>query len=126
IQAQQAVTQGLGLNAPGATANPFPAGTPPPGQAVSPFPANAPLIWGRTDQGVDGTTAAGSPLLAIGSGTVSIEHDPYGFGASYPVLQTSFGAFYYGHSIPVVGEGTHVAAGQQVAMAHYGTWGNST
>ena len=126
IAAEKASTMGLGDNSVGAVGTAFPAGPPPSGQAVSPFPAGEPLTWGRTDQGVDGETRAGSPLLAIGSGTISIEHDPYGFGTSYPVLYTSFGDFYYGHSVPVVADGAHVQSGQQIAMAHYGTWGNST
>ncbi len=126
IAAQRASTVGLGDNSVGAVGTAFPAGPPPAGQAVSPFPASEPLTWGRTDQGVDGGTRPGSPLLAMGSGTVSIEHDPYGFGTSYPMLSTSFGDFYYGHCVPVVADGARVQAGQQIAMAHYGTWGNST
>jgi peptidoglycan hydrolase CwlO-like protein len=98
----------------------------PAGDAISPFPASSPLTWGRTDQGVDGTTAPGSPLLAMGSGTVTIGHDPAGFGASYPIIHTSFGDFYYGHCVPVVGDGASVSIGQPIASAHYGTWGNST
>jgi peptidoglycan hydrolase CwlO-like protein len=98
----------------------------PPGQAISPFPASVPLSWGRTDQGVDGTTAPGSPLLAMGSGTVTIGHDPAGFGDSYPILNTSFGDFYYGHSVPIVGDGASVHIGEPIATAHFGTWGNST
>jgi murein DD-endopeptidase MepM/ murein hydrolase activator NlpD len=125
-QAAQAPTVGFGLNSPGAVGSPFPAGIPSSGGAVSPFPASSPLTWGRTDQGVDGETAPGSPILAMGSGTVSIEHDPAGFGDSDPMLSTSFGDFYYGHCIPVVADGTQVRTGQQIAMGHYGTWGNST
>jgi peptidoglycan hydrolase CwlO-like protein len=98
----------------------------PPGQAISPFPASSPLTWGRTDQGVDGTTAPGSPLLAMGSGTVTIGHDPAGFGDSYPILHTSFGDYYYGHCVPIVGDGASVNIGEPMATAHYGTWGNST
>jgi peptidoglycan hydrolase CwlO-like protein len=98
----------------------------PPGQAISPFPASSPLTWGRTDQGVDGTTAPGTPLLAMGSGTVTIGHDPGGFGDSYPILQTSFGSYYYGHCVPIVGDGASVHIGEPIATAHYGTWGNST
>ncbi len=98
----------------------------PAGHAISPFPASSPISWGRTDQGVDGTTAPGSPLLAMGSGTVTIGHDPAGFGASYPIIHTSFGDFYYGHSVPTVADGASVSIGQPIATAHYGTWGNST
>jgi peptidoglycan hydrolase CwlO-like protein len=98
----------------------------PPGQAISPFPASVSLTWGRTDQGVDGTTTPGAPLLAMASGTVSIGHDPGGFGDSYPILHTSFGDFYYGHCVPVVGDGASVHIGETMATAHFGTWGNST
>jgi peptidoglycan hydrolase CwlO-like protein len=116
---------GLGI-ASGQQLPPLAPGAIPPGTAISPFPASYPVTWGRTDQGIDGTTTAGAPLLAMGSGTVTIQHDPAGFGASYPVLSTSFGDFYYGHCVPVVADGAQVQVGQQVAMAHYGTWGNST
>jgi peptidoglycan hydrolase CwlO-like protein len=127
IAAQQAAAEATsGGLAVGSVLPPLAAGAIPPGQAVSPFPAGAPLVWGRTDQGVDGTTTPGSPLLAMGSGTVTIEHDPGGFGDSYPVLSTSFGDFYYGHCVPVVGDGAHVSVGNQIATAHTGTWGNST
>ena len=98
----------------------------PPGQAISPFPASVPVTWGRTDQGVDGTTTPGAPLLAMGSGTVTIGHDPAGFGDSYPILHTSFGDFYYGHCVPTVANGERVSIGQPMATAHTGTWGNST
>lgn len=98
----------------------------PAGQAISPFPASSPITWGRTDQGIDGTTTPGSPLLAMGSGTVTIGHDPAGFGASYPIIHTSFGDFYYGHCVPTVADGAGVSIGQPIATAHTGTWGNST
>jgi len=115
-----------GATAP--TAPPFASqlGPVPAGQAISPFPASSPVTWGRTDQGVDGTTTPGSPLLAIGSGTVTIGHDPGGFGASYPIIHTSFGDFYYGHCVPTVADGASVSIGQPIATAHFGTWGNST
>ena len=93
---------------------------------LSPFPASAPIVWGRTDQGVDGTTTPGTPLLAMGSGTVTIGHDPAGFGTSYPIIHTSFGDFYYGHCVPTVSDGASVSIGQPIATAHTGTWGNST
>jgi murein DD-endopeptidase MepM/ murein hydrolase activator NlpD len=98
----------------------------PPGQAISPFPASVPVTWGRTDQGVAGTTTPGAPLLAMGSGTVTIGHDPAGFGDSYPIIHTSFGDFYYGHCVPTVANGAQVSIGQPMATAHTGTWGNST
>jgi peptidoglycan hydrolase CwlO-like protein len=105
----------------GTTLGPVPAG-----QAISPFPASSPVSWGRTDQGVDGTTTPGSPLLAMGTGTVTIGHDPAGFGASYPIIHTAFGDFYYGHCVPTVADGAGVSIDQPIATAHTGTWGNST
>ena len=126
IQAQQAAAEASGGLSTGSVLPPLAPGAIPPGQAISPFPASSPVTWGRTDQGIDGATTPGSPLLAMGSGTVTIQHDPAGFGASYPVLTTSFGAFYYGHCVPVVADGAHVSVGDQIATAHTGTWGNST
>jgi peptidoglycan hydrolase CwlO-like protein len=129
IAAQRAAAQAAALASGGTQAGPaFPVelGPIPPGQAISPFPASVSLSWGRTDQGVDGTTTPGAPLLAMGSGSVTIGHDPAGFGDSYPILHTSFGDFYYGHSVPIVGDGATVRMGQPIATAHFGTWGNST
>jgi peptidoglycan hydrolase CwlO-like protein len=128
IAAQRAAAQAAAA-ATGGTVGPafsVELGPIPPGQAISPFPAAVSLAWGRTDQGVDGTTTPGAPLLAMGSGTVSIGHDPAGFGDSYPILHTSFGDFYYGHCVPIVGDGAAVKMGQSIATAHFGTWGNST
>lgn len=123
-QEQQSATSSLG----GAPSVPLASslGPVPAGQAISPFPASAPIVWGRTDQGVDGTTTPGTPLLAMGSGTVTIGHDPAGFGTSYPIIHTSFGDFYYGHCVPTVSDGASVSIGQPIATAHTGTWGNST
>src|SRR4051794_6550350 len=125
--AQAAQAESSASGATGAAA-PFASqlGPVPAGQAISPFPASVPVTWGRTDQGVDGTTTPGSPLLAMGSGTVTIGHDPPGFGASYPIIHTLFGDFYYGHCVPTVADGASVSIGQPIATAHTGTWGNST
>jgi peptidoglycan hydrolase CwlO-like protein len=130
--AQQAQAAPTGTTSPSALTAPTtppassPLGPVPPGQAISPFPASSPITWGRTDQGIDGTTTPGSQLLAMGSGTVTIGHDPAGFGDSYPILHTSFGDFYYGHCVPTVADGASVSIGQPMATAHTGTWGNST
>jgi peptidoglycan hydrolase CwlO-like protein len=130
IQGRIAAAQTPDPSASGATGTSAPfasqLGPVPAGQAISPFPASVPVTWGRTDQGVDGTTTPGSPLLAMGSGTVTIGHDPAGFGDSYPIIHTSFGDFYYGHCVPTVADGASVSIGQSIATAHYGTWGNST
>jgi peptidoglycan hydrolase CwlO-like protein len=129
-QAQTSSTETTTSSSALAAPTPAPASSPlgpvPPGQAISPFPASSPITWGRTDQGIDGTTTPGSQLLAMGSGTVTIGHDPAGFGDSYPILSTSFGDFYYGHCVPTVADGASVSIGQPIATAHTGTWGNST
>jgi peptidoglycan hydrolase CwlO-like protein len=130
IQRRIAATRTPAPSASGLTGTSVPLqsrlGPVPAGQAISPFPASVPVTWGRTDQGVDGTTTPGAPLLAMGSGTVTIGHDPAGFGASYPIIHTSFGDFYYGHCVPTVAGGASVSIGQPIATAHFGTWGNST
>ena len=45
----------------------------------------------------------------------AIGHDPGGFGASYPIVHTSFGDFYYGHCVPTVADGASVSIGQPIA-----------
>lgn len=57
----------------------------------------------------------------MASGTVSVAHDPNGFGIAYPVLalDKAIGghqAIYYGHTFPANGViGKHVHAGQIIA-----------
>jgi peptidoglycan hydrolase CwlO-like protein len=128
VAAAQAQEQSAPSSLGGAPSAPLSSslGPVPAGQAISPFPASAPITWGRTDQGVDGTTTPGTPLLAMGTGTVTIGHDPAGFGTNYPIIHTSFGDFYYGHCVPTVADGASVSIGQPIATAHTGTWGNST
>lgn len=95
---------------------------------ISPFPrTSGQIAWGRSDQGVDGVVKPGSPLLAMGSGIIEIAHDPAGFGANYPVLHIdNDGAFYYGHSIPAVGNGSRVRAGETIGFANTHGQGNAT
>jgi murein DD-endopeptidase MepM/ murein hydrolase activator NlpD len=96
------------------------------GKAISPFPKSSKVVWGRNDQGVDGTTNPGSPMLAMGNGVVKIMHDPNGFGANYPVLFIdNDGAYYYGHSAPAVPGGTRVKEGQVIAHANTNGQGNA-
>lgn len=98
----------------------------PPG-LISPFPKSVPLKWGRSDQGVDGVITPGAPLRAMGNGTVEIAHDPNGFGANYPVLHIDGdGAYYYGHSVPAVANGSKVRKGQIIAHANTKGQGNAT
>lgn len=98
-----------------------------PSGLISPFPKSAHITWGRSDQGVDGVVSPGTPLRAIGSGTVSIAHDPNGFGTNYAVLHIDGdGAYYYGHCVPVVGNGARVKKGQVIAHANTNGQGNAT
>ena len=95
-----------------------------PGQAISPFPASSPITWGRTDQGVDGTTTPGSQLLAMGSGTVTIGHDPAGFSdlSDPPHLVRRL-------LLRPLRADRHERADslhRPADSAHTGTWGNST
>lgn len=95
---------------------------------VSPFPKGTAINWGRTDQGIDGKVPPGTPLRAIGNGTVHIAHNCSGFGCNYPVLDIEgHRAIYYGHVEPTVPDGTVVKKGQIIGKAHINhVWGNST
>lgn len=98
-----------------------------PGGVISPFTTKYPISWGRSDQGVDGVTTPGAPMVAMGNGFVEIAHDPSGFGTNYPVLHIDGdGAFYYGHSVPIVNSGTRVKKGQVIAHANTSGQGNAT
>jgi len=98
-----------------------------PGGTISPFTKKFPVTWGRSDQGVDGTTTPGAPMVAMGNGYVEIAHDPEGFGSNYPVLHIEGdGAFYYGHSVPLVSNGTRVKKGEVIARANTSGQGNAT
>lgn len=98
----------------------------PPG-LISPIPKSANVKWGRNDQGKDGTVAPGTPLRAMGNGTVTIAHDPSGFGSNYPVLHVDGnGSYYYGHCVPTVKDGAHVKKGQIIAHANTNGQGNAT
>lgn len=105
----------------GATIEGAPAGL------ISPFPFNVPVKWGRSDQGIDGTVPPGAPMVAMGNGVVTIEHDPAGFGANYLMLHVDGdGSYYYGHSVPVVGNNARVSKGQIIAHANTNGQGNAT
>lgn len=115
---------GEGLSVPGKGTEDIPENIPK--GLISPFKKNANLSWGRSDQGIDGNTDPGSPLLAMGSGTVTIAHNCPGFGCNYPVLHIDGdGSFYYGHSVPIVASGTRVTKGQPIARANTNGQGNA-
>lgn len=95
---------------------------PMPKGAVSP-----PGTW-TLDQGVDMSAPGGTPLLAIGSGTIVL-HGIGGFGPSAPVLHLDSGQYvYYGHAGPgnMLAIGTHVSAGQAISEVGYGIVGLSS
>jgi len=89
------------------------------------------LRHGSVDQGVDYLAPGGTPLYAMGSGTI-IKMGISGFGPNAPVLQITSGPLagkmvYYGHSGPsLVRVGDHVVAGQQISIVGFGIVGKST
>ncbi|HEY3700708.1 MAG TPA: peptidoglycan-binding protein [Acidimicrobiales bacterium] len=101
-----------------------------PGGAALPLPRQY-LKNGSVDQGVDYSAPGGTPLYAMGSGTI-IQEGIGGFGPDAPVLQITSGPLagrtvYYGHSGPdLVPVGAHVVQGQQISAVGYGIVGIST
>lgn len=80
------------------------------------------------DQGVDISAPGGTPLLAVGSGTIVL-HGIGGFGPSAPVLHLDSGQYvYYGHAGPgnMLAIGTHVGAGQVISEVGSGIVGISS
>jgi murein DD-endopeptidase MepM/ murein hydrolase activator NlpD len=86
---------------------------------------------GSVDQGVDYSAPGGTPLYAMGSGTI-IQEGISGFGPNAPVLRITSGSLagktvYYGHSGPdLVHVGDHVTSGQQISIVGYGIVGISS
>jgi murein DD-endopeptidase MepM/ murein hydrolase activator NlpD len=107
-----------------------------PGGVVGPGGAGLPLPRqylrnGSVDQGVDYSAPGGTPLYAMGSGTI-IQEGIGGFGPNAPVLQITSGPLtgktvYYGHSGPdLVPVGAQVVQGQQISSVGNGIVGIST
>jgi murein DD-endopeptidase MepM/ murein hydrolase activator NlpD len=100
------------------------------GGAALPLPAQY-LRNGTVDQGVDYSAPGGTPLYAMGSGTI-IQEGLGGFGPNAPVLQITSGPLagrtvYYGHAGPdLVPVGAHVVQGQQISVVGSGIVGIST
>ena len=101
-----------------------------PGQGGLPLPIQY-LQNGTVDQGVDYAAPGGTPLFAMGSGTI-IRAGIAGFGPNAPVLHIASGplagrAVYYGHAgqnlVPV---GARVAQGQQISIVGNGRVGISS
>jgi murein DD-endopeptidase MepM/ murein hydrolase activator NlpD len=86
---------------------------------------------GSVDQGVDYSAPGGTPLYAMGSGTI-IQEGISGFGPNASVLRITSGPLsgktvYYGHSGPdLVHVGDHVTSGQQISIVGYGIVGISS
>jgi murein DD-endopeptidase MepM/ murein hydrolase activator NlpD len=86
---------------------------------------------GSVDNGVDYSAPGGTPLYAMGPGTI-IQEGIGGFGPNAPVLRITSGPLagktvYYGHSGPdLVHVGDQVVAGQQVSIVGYGIVGISS
>jgi murein DD-endopeptidase MepM/ murein hydrolase activator NlpD len=107
-----------------------PGGVVGPGGAALPLPRQY-LKNGSVDQGVDYSAPGGTPLYAMGSGTI-IQEGISGFGPDAPVLQINSGPLagrtvYYGHSGPdLVPVGAHVVQGQRISSVGSGIVGIST
>lgn len=90
------------------------------GGYVSPFPSGTPINWERLDMGQDMTVPPGTPVLAIGDGSIV---DIHTFFQGQPIMQQSLtngpdaGRYlYYSEGIsPTVGKGARVTAGQVIA-----------
>ena len=101
-----------------------------PGGAGLPLPIQY-LRGGSVDQGVDYAAPGGTPLYAMGSGTI-IQEGIGGFGPNAPVLQITSGPLagktvYYGHSGPdLVPVGANVVQGQQISVVGSGIVGISS
>lgn len=91
------------------------------------LPAGARYTANRQDQGRDGQTNPGGPIIAPGDGYVlRVASDPNGFGPSYPIVHFTSGRFaghdmYVGHTYAVLHAGEHFRAGQ--VLSHTGTHG---
>ncbi|TMM15550.1 MAG: M23 family metallopeptidase [Actinobacteria bacterium] len=85
---------------------------------------------GTVDQGVAYVAPGGTPLYAMGTGTI-IAAGISGFGPNTPVLQITSGRLagrivFYGHAGPnLVPVGTHVVQGQQISTVGAGIVGVS-
>ncbi len=101
-----------------------------PGAAGVPLPVRY-LHHGTVDQGVDYSAPGGTPLYAMGPGTI-IREGMSGFGPNTPVLEITAGPLagrtvYYGHAGPDrVPVGAHVTAGEQISSVGDGIVGIST
>jgi murein DD-endopeptidase MepM/ murein hydrolase activator NlpD len=102
-----------------------------PGKLGGFLPGNAQLKMGRIDQGQDGSTNPGGPILAPGAGVVeAVKSDPNGFGPSYPVVRFTSGplagkSVYIGHTLAAVKAGQKFQAGQVLSHTGVNGYGNA-
>jgi hypothetical protein len=92
---------------------------------VWPFATKDPSQYQRPDQGFDVQAEPGAQVHAIASGVVGLANpDPGGFGNDYPfeVLDEDIGGpstgVYYGHTHITVAPGSHVNAGDVIAVTN--------
>ncbi len=105
--------------------------TPTPAQPSSALPLPSQFLHnGAVDQGVDYNAPGGTPLYAMGPGTI-VQEGISGFGPNAPVLHITAGPLagrtvYYGHAGPdLVPVGAQVTAGQQISSVGDGIVGIS-
>jgi murein DD-endopeptidase MepM/ murein hydrolase activator NlpD len=96
------------------------------------LPAGAKYIARRQDQGRDGITNPGGPIIANGNGVVVRNgNDPAGFGPRYPIVHFTSGPYagktiYFGHTLSSVQPGQQVQAGQTISHTGTSGVGNAT
>lgn len=100
------------------------------------LPAHAMLKLGRIDEGQDGQTTPGGPIIANGNGYVKeVKSDPAGFGPSYPVVVFTSGPLsgpkyaggvYLGHTLAALKPGQRFGTGQVLSRTGTSGVGNAT
>jgi hypothetical protein len=96
------------------------------------LPIGAVYKPGRSDQGRDGSTNPGGPIIAPGNGVVvHILSDPGGFGPDYPVVKFTSGPYtgrmiYIGHTHAQIAAGQTFKAGATLSLTGTNGVGNAT
>jgi murein DD-endopeptidase MepM/ murein hydrolase activator NlpD len=132
LQQERAFFEGLAAAQAAKQTSPSPSAHP---ASTSTGTVGLPLPWqylhnGTVDQGVDYVAPGGTPLYAMGTGTI-IAAGISGFGPNTPVLQITSGPLagrvvFYGHAGPnLVPVGAHVVQGQQISTVGSGIVGVS-
>lgn len=95
------------------------------------LPQGAKYVQGRKDQGRDGQTTPGGPLIAPGAGyVVRVGSDPGGFGPKYLIAHFTTGPYagrtmYLGHTLAAVTQGSF-KQGQVLATTGTSPVGNAS